>query len=181
MTVNSKKRGRPAGTSLSRDSILEAAQALMFSEQKKLSIRGVAKQLSVDPMAIYHYFSNKSALLQAVTVAVMQQLYQPQPGAAWQDELMALCRSYLVLLRDHPDLLETLLSMGDDVGAPAQVFAARFEQATGLEAAAEAIQPALDLLVDYLHGFALAQQCNAELPVEASEGPLRLYFGLLPL
>lgn len=177
MIVNEKKRGRPKGkqNQLSAEAILQQAKALMRSDGKIPSIRKLASNLDVDAMAIYHYFTNKNALLEAITCSLIADIYQPDDTSDWKHELLTLCHSYVSLLHDYPGLLETLLSMNST--SPAQVFIQRFEQIVSPLALSDtASKNALDLLVDYLHGFALALNCNhgGTLPTEALVGPIDL-------
>jgi AcrR family transcriptional regulator len=179
MFVKEKKRGRPSGTSgqLSADKIIVAAKSLMIDNGKIPSIRQLAGSLNVDAMAIYHYFANKNALLEAVTVSLIEAIYEPKDNKDWQTELMALCNSYLSLLQAHPGLLQTFLGMTS--AGPANVFVDRFYMAIApLNLTSEQVKDALDLLVDYLHGFALSLECGgvtSGLTIEQAEGPLRFY------
>ncbi|MBY5946686.1 TetR/AcrR family transcriptional regulator [Photobacterium rosenbergii] len=182
MTVKGKKRGRPAAASvaLSKERIIESANALMAKEGKIPSIRKLAANLDVDPMAIYYYFANKQALLEAVTVSLVKKLYSPDPNGNWQQELAKLCHSYLNLLAQYPGLLETLLGMTSH--GPATVFTERFDLATaGLPLDDELRNNALSMLADYLHGYALAMSCQAgdELKVDMLSGPLGFYMQAL--
>lgn len=179
MIVKQQKRGRPTGSGnkLNADVILDTAKALMKEEKKIPSIRKLALRLAVDPMAIYHYFKKKNDLLEAITTSLVEDIYEPQVSDAWQQELTLLATSYLCLLNSYPGLLTTLLSM-TSMG-PAQVFNQRFyiviEQ---LSLSEESKQHALHLLVDYLHGYAHALNCNnndTPLTMEMLEGPLSFY------
>ncbi len=184
MSVKQKKRGRPdrEGSRLSCEAIVTGAKELMLRDNKKISIRALANHLDIDPMAIYHYFANKAALLEAITVSIMEDIYQPKVSDNWREEILALCYSYMTLLNDHPGLLETILSMSG-VEAPAEVFRSRFRLAmTVLQLDAEQEETAIHLLVDYLHGFALALNCVADksaLKFSDLERPLNLYFHAL--
>ncbi|WP_026970907.1 TetR/AcrR family transcriptional regulator [Aliagarivorans marinus] len=187
MNVNAKKRGRPSrkGTALKPEMIIDTAKQLMVEQGKIPSIRQLATALQVDAMAIYHYFKSKAVLLEAVTTSLISDIYQPvvrvESGAEvateWQAELHQLCLSYLHLLEQYPGLLETLLSMESE--GPAEVFAQRFTIIVEpLELDPPAVESALALLVDYLHGFALAMNCNQDrdaLNPQMIEGPLGLY------
>jgi len=182
--MNSKKRGRPAaeGTQLSAAAIVEAAKSLMKDEGKVPSIRKLASALNVDAMAIYHYFKNKDAMLEALAVSLIGDIYEPSGKSKWQTELTRLAQSYVELLHYYPGLLETLLSM--KTFGPAMVFAERFETILNpLRLKKQSQQDALDLFVDYLHGFALAMSCNkgseAKLEVNALKGPLKMYIKML--
>ncbi|MCL1137796.1 TetR/AcrR family transcriptional regulator [Shewanella pneumatophori] len=180
MTVKQKKRGRPTSHAeqLSQEAIINKAKGLMLNDGKMPSIRALASALSVDAMAIYHYFKNKDALLEAITTSLVGDIYQPEISDDWQDALMALSCSYLNLLQQYSGLLETLLSMQSS--GPAEVFISRFSAILAPLDLDESQQTdVLCLLVDYLHGFALAYRCNntaQTLDVAAIKGPLTLIF-----
>ena len=178
MTVKEKKRGRPARTNdrLNAETIVLCARVLLLENGKVPSIRKVAGELNVDPMAIYHYFSSKAALLEAVTLSLVEEIYLPTGSDDWQAELRQLCESYLGLLKDHRGLLETLLTMS--AKGPAQVFSERFYTALSpLQLNENQLKDAQDFLVDYLHGFALSMNCDSTqtLDVGYIQGPLVFY------
>ncbi|GMQ49120.1 TetR/AcrR family transcriptional regulator [Vibrio sp. 10N] len=159
MTVNAKKRGRPEKGSdgLSQSRIVEMAKQMMQSNGKIPSIRGLATELNVDAMAIYHYFKNKDSLLEAVAVSLVEGIYQPNHQATWQHELTELGWSYLGLLREYSGLLETLFKMQSS--GPAEVFIARFNDVVApLTLSNDDKMNAVNLLADYLHGFAFSMQ-----------------------
>ncbi|AHJ01516.1 TetR/AcrR family transcriptional regulator [Vibrio parahaemolyticus] len=178
MSVNEKKRGRPTAkqSQLSAESILDSANLLMKKAGKIPSVRLLATQLDVDPMAIYYYFKNKNALLEALTTSLVEDIYQPQANEDWQNELKHLCASYIELLREYNGLLQTMLSMTSH--GPAQVFTERYQlivQPLGLSQQVE--QDSLDLLADYLHGFALSISCCHDaslIKTDMLDGPLNL-------
>tara|TARA_Y100001956_G_scaffold82909_1_gene106691 strand:- start:4226 stop:4792 length:567 start_codon:yes stop_codon:yes gene_type:complete len=179
MSVKQKRRGRPKGSQvqLSAETILNQAKNMMLELGKMPSVRALATGLNVDAMAIYHYFTNKNALQEAIVVSLIEEVYQPQDNGQWQQELSKLCFSYVSLLHQYPGLLETLLKM--ETSGPAEVFMERFEQIlTPLALADETKKDAIDLLADYLHGFALAMNCqpSCELTLEMMQRPLNFYF-----
>ncbi|MEZ8232847.1 TetR/AcrR family transcriptional regulator [Vibrio splendidus] len=179
MTVKDQKRGRPkSGSSqLSAERILTIAKSMMRESGKVPSVRGLATELGVDAMAIYHYFKNKNDLLEAITVSLIEEVAQPELNQDWRDNLYRLSVSYLSMLNEYRGLLETLLTM-KSLG-PMEVFSERFEAVLSpLALTEEQTKNALDLLVDYLHGYALALNCNpdrTELTIEMVEKPLSLY------
>ena len=183
MTVNRKKRGRPNLNQplLSAESIMEQSKSLLHDTGTIPSIRSIARELNVDPMAIYHYFPNKSALLEAVTTSLLETLYEPTGECEWHDELELLCASYLSLLGNYANLLETMLSM--KTAGPTVVFTKRYQQIIApLNLADQVRKDTLDFLVDYLHGFALARRCNQTdqpLKQDMTKGPLALLFQIL--
>lgn len=180
MSVKDQKRGRPkvGDRQLSADGILATAKVMMREGGKIPSIRALATQLGVDAMAIYHYFKNKSELLEAITVSLMQEIVEPDEQLDWKDNIYRLSTSYLTILNDHPGLLETLLTMKSL--SPVEVFSQRFEASiASLNLSEEQRNTARDLLVDYLHGYALALNCNSdrtELTAEMTEKPMELYY-----
>ncbi len=195
MSVKNKKRGRPSGkvSQLNAKKILESAKGLLREQGKIPSIRRLATHLDVDAMAIYHYFNNKNALLEAICVSLIEDIYEPSThtnsdstGDAnkgrdekdkWESELIKLSFSYLELLHDHPGLLETLLAMTSD--GPSTVFSKRFNQIIApLKLSSQDARNALHLLVDYLHGYALALNCNntiEPLTMDFLNGPMKMY------
>ncbi len=60
MKINSRKRGRPVKikSKLEKQVIIRTARELTLNDGKIPSIRHLAAKLDVDPMAVYHYFSN---------------------------------------------------------------------------------------------------------------------------
>lgn len=179
MTVKDQKRGRPkSGSSqLSAEKILDTVKGMMREGGKVPSIRGLATELGVDAMAIYHYFKNKNDLLESITVSLVEEVAQPEQNQEWQENLYQLSVSYLSVLNDYSGLLETLLTM-KSLG-PVEVFSERFEAVVNpLNLTLEQTEDALHLLVDYLHGYALALNCNpdrTEITVEMVRKPLGLY------
>lgn len=184
MAVNNKRNaGRPVQGRgvLSNATILESAKTLLVEFGKVPSIRLVARALEIDAMAIYHYFPSKAHLLQALTVALVEEIYEPKESKNWKRELEKLSASYLALLKKHGGLLETMLSMS--VEGPSQVFERRLKLALSpLQLDEQTLNDALALLADYLHGYALAMHCCSKeeaLTIEMNKGPLNLYMRAL--
>lgn len=133
-------------------------------------MRGIAAALDVDPMALYHYFPNKQALVEALIEHAFQSL-DPLPGRLARvpdpmDRMQMLATSYLRCIAPLPQLTRHLARQG---GGPLPArFAALFEQAFGQTiGAGHAAAQAHDVLVDYLHGVALAGPGKAERTLSA--------------
>jgi AcrR family transcriptional regulator len=61
--IERKRPGRPAGTSDTRERILESARNLFARNGiDKTSIRAIAKDARVDPALVHHYFGTKTQL-----------------------------------------------------------------------------------------------------------------------
>jgi len=92
------KRGR-----LSREGIVAAAMTLLDREgEAGFSMRKLAGELGVDPMALYHYHANRKALMRDVLQALMEAWELPEPGPDWRHDLRALCNGLRRLAHRHP-------------------------------------------------------------------------------
>ena len=74
---------------MSRERILRAAVAVLEREGA-LSMRRLAQELDVWPMAIYHYFRDKDELLDALAARTAGEVALPPGAESWRDQLRAL-------------------------------------------------------------------------------------------
>ncbi|WP_394203133.1 TetR/AcrR family transcriptional regulator [Shewanella waksmanii] len=177
MTVKTKKRGRPpaSGQPLSQQRIISQAKLMMLEQGKVPSIRQLAAELQVDAMAIYHYFDNKNVLLESLAMSLVAEVAMEQTADDWQAELLALSQRYIGLLSQYAGLLDTLLTMKST--GPAEVFTTQLVNILEpLNLDQQHFNHVLCLLVDYLHGFALAMRCDTtgQLTVAQLQGPISL-------
>ena len=161
-----KRAGRPRSGQevLTRERILEAALAIVDEDGvEALSMRRLAAALGVDPMAIYHHVPGKPAVLDGLVERVFGTLPAGRKaGAMWQEQVRAFARSYYALLRAHLHLV-IYLTADARSGAPAALVAGEALYAALADAGlgnADVVRAA-DTLVDYLHGFALAERGGA--------------------
>lgn len=89
---------------LSRDAILERALAVADAEGlDAVSVRRLARELGVTPMALYWHFDGKEALLHALgdrlLAGVDLAVDQRRP---WPEQLRAFVESFTHVLRAHP-------------------------------------------------------------------------------
>src|SRR6056297_3627105 len=100
--------------SLSREKIIAAAMILLDRDgEKGFSMRKLAGEMGVDPMALYHHHRNRDALMFEVMQALLDQMPLPEPSGNWEDDIRALCRSLRDLARRHPGAFRaTLLNAG---------------------------------------------------------------------
>lgn len=100
---------RTPRNTLSRELVVSTALAVMESGGvESFSIRGVAKELGVGPMALYTYFSSKDDLLDAVRDRLLGTLPAAPARGRWQDRVRAVCRSLRTLMLAHPCLVHLL-------------------------------------------------------------------------
>jgi TetR/AcrR family transcriptional regulator, tetracycline repressor protein len=68
-----------------------------------LTIRRLAKELGVTPMALYWHFRGKDELLDGMAARIFEEVdLSVDASAAWQEQLRALLGSMLGVLRAHP-------------------------------------------------------------------------------
>ena len=104
-------RARTPRNTLSPELIVRTALDLMESDGTSgFSLRAVAAELGVGPMALYTYFRNKDDLYDAVRNHLMGLLPPVPVGASWQDQVRAVCRGLRSLMLQHPCLAQLLAS-----------------------------------------------------------------------
>ena len=88
---------------LEKDLISKVALNLIDAGgEKAFSMRKLASVLRVDPMAVYYYHKNKSALVHAVLQSMLEEFEVPEPSGDWQTDIRALCYGMRRLALDHP-------------------------------------------------------------------------------
>jgi TetR/AcrR family tetracycline transcriptional repressor len=101
------KRSRQDASSrvtLTPQRVVEGALALADSDGlEAVTIRRLAKELGVTPMALYWHFRNKSELLEGMAARIFEEIdLSVDADAAWQEQLRALLCSMVSVLRAHP-------------------------------------------------------------------------------
>jgi AcrR family transcriptional regulator len=116
-------------------------------------MRRLAKELGVDPMAIYHHLPNKRALLSALIEQVFSEMRVPGSveTGSWQERIRAWACAFRDVTRAHPKLVPHLATY------PEELYAAL--EAAGMPPIQ--IVGAVGVVVDYLNGFALAEASGA--------------------
>lgn len=75
----------------------------------RLTMRALGRELGVDPMAVYYYFPNKTAILDGVVEAFWSELDPPLlEGQPWQTQLEQIARAMRDMLRRHPNAIPVL-------------------------------------------------------------------------
>jgi TetR/AcrR family transcriptional regulator, tetracycline repressor protein len=98
-------------TRLTKRAVVERALALGDAEGlEALTIRRLATELGVTPMALYWHFRNKEELLAGVGDQVWSELDTDiDPAASWDLQLRGLLESLLHVLRAHPCASQLIL------------------------------------------------------------------------
>jgi AcrR family transcriptional regulator len=90
-------------TPLSRDRILRAAVALADGAGiESLSMRNLAHDLGVVPMALYKHVANKDELLDGMIDVVVGEIDPPLPDAGWKQVIRGRVLSARQVLLRHP-------------------------------------------------------------------------------
>src|SRR5918999_3803268 len=112
-------RDAPNRTTLTPRVVVEGALVLADAEGLEAgTIRRVAKELGVTPMALYWHFRSKGELLDGMAARIFEEvdLSVVDASATWQEQLRALLGSMLGVLRAHPStaiLLSTRTSSSE--------------------------------------------------------------------
>jgi AcrR family transcriptional regulator len=92
---------RPRG-SLSRDVILDAAEAVAAQGFEAVSMRGVAARLGAVPMALYNHFATKDELVDALLDRVLRRFEFEPADDDWVEDLRGFARAHRRMLVEHP-------------------------------------------------------------------------------
>jgi len=98
-------------TRLSKQVVVERGLALADAEGlDALTIRRLAAELGVTPMALYWHFRNKEELLAALGDQVWRELdTDVDPAVPWYVQMRGLLESLLHVLRSHPSASQVIL------------------------------------------------------------------------
>jgi TetR/AcrR family transcriptional regulator, tetracycline repressor protein len=100
----------PERPRLSKAAVVERGLALADAEGlEAVTIRRLAAELGVTPMALYWHFRNKDELLTGLADAVFAEIdLRVDPRQRWTDQLRALLESLVHVLRRHPSASQLL-------------------------------------------------------------------------
>src|SRR3954447_13794451 len=100
------KRATASKTRLSPDVIVASAVALADAEGlEAVTVRRLAQEHGVTPMAMYWHFNDKEALLDGIAEQLIGAVRLPEPSdAAWDVQLHAILEAFLAAVRPHPNV-----------------------------------------------------------------------------
>jgi TetR/AcrR family transcriptional regulator, tetracycline repressor protein len=103
-----------ARTRLSKAAVVERALALGDADGlEALTIRRLAQQLGVTPMALYWHFRSKEELLEGLAERIWGEIdIGLHPAADWPIQLRGLLESLVRVLRAHPCASQLLVATG---------------------------------------------------------------------
>jgi TetR/AcrR family tetracycline transcriptional repressor len=128
---------------LSPDVIVSSALALADAEGlDALTIRRLAQEHGVTPMAMYWHFNDKEALLDGIAEHLITAVELPAPtDEPWDVQLRAILRAFLVAIRPHPNVaglaLKRILACESGLAMAEQALGLLREAGFSAEKAAE--------------------------------------------
>jgi AcrR family transcriptional regulator len=98
------KRSETARGRLSRESIIVSAVSLADGEGlEAVTIRRLAQEHGVTPMAMYWHFNDKESLLDGLAEYLIEAVKLPEPSdAPWDEQLRGILLAFLETIRPHP-------------------------------------------------------------------------------
>jgi AcrR family transcriptional regulator len=149
-----------------------AERALRLGDEagvEAITIRGLAQELGVTPMALYWHFKNKDELLVGIVDHALAGVRADRSAAdPWNRQLRAMVEALVTVMREHPSLPELMHSVPKDEG---ESFRRAMDDAlTLLAAGGYGIQEAYWVATYLLHaaiGMVQGQpDCPANVPAE---------------
>jgi TetR/AcrR family transcriptional regulator, tetracycline repressor protein len=103
-TATATKPSTTAGKGdLSRDAIVERALTVMDTEgPDAVTIRRIAQEFGVTPMALYWHVANKDELLAAMGDALLANVTPPPATGSWSVQLRGVVENLIENLSQHP-------------------------------------------------------------------------------
>jgi AcrR family transcriptional regulator len=157
-----------AKTRLTRDRVLRGAVTVADAGGiAGLTIRSLANELGVKPMAVYHHVKNKDEILDGIIDIVFSEIDLPVVGDEWRAEMRRRAHSARRVLKAHPwaiPMLESRTSPGPATLGHHDAMIGTLRSA-GLSMALAA--HAYAVLDAFIYGSALQE---ASLPFEGPDG-----------
>ncbi len=152
---------------LTRARVLEGAMTLADRDGVgALTMRALASELGVKPMAVYHHVAGKEEILDGIVDEVFARIELPPPGLPWRKAIRVRAVSARVVLRRHPwatALMDSRTSPGPATLRQHDAVIGTFRRG-GFSIAQTA--HAYSLLDSYVFGFALQE---AALPFDGPD------------
>ena len=119
------------------------------------SMRKLASELGVDPMALYHHHANRRALMQEVMKALMLECDVSGGSGDWRANVRALCHGLRALAHRHPGSFRAYVVFEDWVPAEHHLHEALYGALLGAGLEARDAVRAVRLLLSYTESFAV--------------------------
>jgi AcrR family transcriptional regulator len=152
---------------LNRDRVLSAAVAIADSAGiGSLTMRSLAQELGVKPMALYYHVANKEEILDGIVDLVFREIALPAANGDWRSEIVRRANSARQVLRRHPWAIGLMESRKTPGPATLRHHDATIGTLRAAGFSVEMTAHAYALLDSYIYGFALQE---VSLPFEGPE------------
>ncbi len=158
---------------LSQEVITDTALRLVAEKGiGALSMRAVAAQLGVTPMALYFHVANKAELLDAVIGRVIAEIELPeQPDATWDEIMLAFAQSGRSVLHAHPGIAAVIIAESPSgLGEPGLRLGERIYAAMARVGFADSVMAVgFNTLLVFVVGFVAMETSRHPTPLAAGE------------
>jgi len=163
MSASTQSPREPLSIKLIHETTLELIERAGL---EALSMRSLAKALSVNPMAVYHHIPNKATLLRGVYEAVLAELWvEAETQTDWQENLKKLLRRFRMLATRHPRVFPGLIASSHTNQAIQRAVDSIFGLLLDAGLNPKTTVQASDTLLAFITGFILLELNNASKPV----------------
>ena len=151
----------PRPSTLTRSRILDAALELAAAEGiTAVTMRAVAAQLGVTPMALYRHVAGKQELLDGVVERLLEELPVPDPALEPATRLTRIAEGLRAVARRHPDAFLMLFRRPAATGAALRRRDAVRTALADAGVARADVDRAERLLSTFVLGFAASEACG---------------------
>jgi AcrR family transcriptional regulator len=152
---------------LSRERVLRGAVAIADAAGLgSLTMRSLAQELGVKPMALYYHVANKDEILDGIVDLVFSEIELPSADGDWRSEIVRRANSARRVLRRHPWAIGLMESRKTPGPATLRHHDATIGTLRAAGFSVEMTAHAYALLDSYIYGFALQE---ASLPFESAD------------
>ena len=152
---------------LSRERVLRSAIAIADAAGiEALTIRSLARELGVKPMAIYYHVANKSEILDSIVDLVFAEIELPANDGDWRSELVRRANSARRVLSRHHWAIGLMESRRSPGPATLRHHDAMIGTLRRADFSVEMTAHAYALLDSYVYGFALQE---AAMPFQGTD------------
>lgn len=143
---------------LTREQIVKrAVQILDDKGESGLSMRQLATEFRVDPMALYYHIPNKANLIQEAINAVVMECEIPTVDEDWKFSLRQLCHAYRRMAHKHPKIYALYVTSSQPVPGDFVIGEAFLSILQATKLSPKATINALMTIATYISGFALEE------------------------
>ncbi|WP_397541926.1 TetR/AcrR family transcriptional regulator C-terminal domain-containing protein [Roseovarius salis] len=155
---------------LTRESIVRAAMKMLDREgEKAFSMRKLAAEMGVDPMALYHHHSSRRMLMHEVLQALMTEFEMPRPTGDWRNDIRNLCDGLRQLAKRHPGAFRVYELYEDWVPAEHRVHEAFHATLAGAGFPPPKAVRGVRVLLAYTEAFAVDEITGWLAPFDADD------------